>query len=146
MINLFYRNVELMENDGLNWDRPVKMVKVKAYDEPIAVDECVAKIVKYIDGLPDVRTAWCCCGHGHEEGSTVEFRSRSNTPLTILADIIDKFGGRINCALWQDREGWRGWVLNGDFCHCSEEVKRQAGDHFATSSCVPIKKKKEKRK
>lgn len=87
----------------LNWNRPVRWVHVKQYDQPIAVDLCCADIVQYIDSLPHTQTASCCCGHGEHIGH-VEFRS--SLPEESLRFLI---GNNIERISWQNRGEMKGW-------------------------------------
>lgn len=118
----------------MNWDRPVKLVKVKRYPEGIYVDGCCVEMVKRIDSLKDTYTTWCCCGHGafrkmHNDNTvsdghgTVEFMSK-----LALAGLSEH--GKVSRLEYNDKDGGiRGYVIEIE-CHCSEVVTKDAKEHF----------------
>jgi len=114
----------------MNWKRPTREIKVKKYDYSILVDECVADVVLFIDGLPDTETRWACCGHRSIWGSQVEFISLKDEVL-LESLILSRFPGRIERESYRDSGGYKGYVfVSNSLCHCSKEVGKKAAHHF----------------
>jgi len=107
----------------MNWDRPVRFVRVKRYPQGIYVDECCASRVKQIDALPDTFTSWCCCMHGTYPFGGVEFISK------LLKTELEEMFGKLDKHLWNDRGEYKGYSARV-ICGCSEEVRERARQHF----------------
>ena len=113
----------------MNWDRPVRKIKVKAYKEEIFVDECVADAVLFIDGIKGCKTKWCCCGHRFLGPSTIEFLADPCLDLQEL--ILSKYPNAVlEREAWMDKENKSGWTFIDRLCECSDTVVRLAKEHF----------------
>ena len=110
----------------MNWKRTTREIKVKLYEFPIIVDECVADAVLFIDVIPDTKTCWSCCGHGHKEGATIEFVSDKSSK--VLEEIIlHQFPGEIKECSWCG-----GYMfISHDLCKCSIDIRKRAMEHFS---------------
>ena len=101
----------------MNWERPIKKIKVKQYKKPIYVDKCMADAIIFVDSLPFTHTVYSCCHHGLFEGRTqLEFRTQLKIPVK----------GKITRAKWLDKGKYKGYNLDLDLCRCSNEVKKEA--------------------
>lgn len=110
----------------MNWERPIEMVKVKRWGEPIAVDQCCAPLVRFIDSLPETETCWCCCMHGTAPDGGVEFRS--SLPETQLRFLL----GPLGRCVWHDKGsliGRQAFLV----CRCRLQDRERAMQHFGPS-------------
>ncbi len=108
----------------MNWKRPTRLVKVKKYPKGIIVDKCCAEMVKKIDSLPDIKTAWSCCNHGlykNKKGIAVggvEFFSK--LPSKELKKL-----GKVTICTWEKNR------YNIEIkCKCPPKVIKAAKKHF----------------
>lgn len=114
----------------MNWERPTREIKVKKFAYSILVDECVADVILFIDGLPQTETRWACCGHGSVWGARVEFISTKDK-MSLESLIVSQFSGRIERESYRDSNNYKGYVfVSNSLCHCSKEVRKRAVDHF----------------